>query len=253
MTQIANIVRVGERFIVADKDSYNLLRLSFFPATVIPEAMMDTARTLLAYKGVEFKEQDFESDVLLPFIKRARASWGSKHEAFTSQHQSGMLILDSASSGAETARAIAPKIESIMASFFRRWGFKHAFEISESRGKVRIGIEYSVDPKSKPVIELEKNVKELPKFELELGGFKISLALDDPKGRIESNGNSKDVHIGYVHVDLSIKQGGRYVPYHSGRCTYGEVSSVAPMMVALMQIAENHPENINKKAAATDD
>ena len=249
MTQFANIVRVGERFIVADKDSYDLLRLSFFPATVIPLAMMDTARTLLGYKGVEFKEQDFENDILLPFIKRARASWGSKGEAFTSQHQPGMLILDAAASGAETARTMAPKIESIMATFFRRWGFHQNFEVSESRGKVRIGIEYSIDPKSKPVIELEKDVKELPKYEIEFGGFKISLALDDPKGRIETNGNSKDVHIGYVHVDLSIKQGGRYTPYQSGRCTYGEVSSVAPMMVALMQIAENHPDNINKKAA----
>lgn len=252
MTQIANIVRVGERFIVADTESYNLLRLSFFPATAIPLNMMDTAKTLLGYKGVEFKEQDFEEEILRPFMKRAQASWEAKSDAFTSQFQPGMLILDAAASGADSARTMVPKVESVMASFFRRWGFKHTFEVSESRGKIRIGIEYSIDPKAKPVIELEKDSKDLPKFELELGGFKLSLALDDPKGRIETKGNSKEVQVGYVHVSMSIKQGGQYKPYYSGRCTYSEVSNVLPMVTALMQIAESYPENVNKIAASDD-
>lgn len=252
MTQIANIVRIGERFIIADKDSYNLIRASSFPATSIPAGMLDSAKTLLAYKGIEFKEQDFDHEFLLPFIKRARASWGAKSDAFTSQFQAGMLIMDAASAGAESARQMAPKIEAVMAKFFTRWGFKHTFEVSESRGKVRISVEYSVDPKARPVIELEKDARDLKKFEIEFGGFKIGLSMDDPRGRIESNGNGKDVHIGYVHVDIALKQGGTFIPYQSGRCTYGEVSSVLPMIAALVQIAEHQPDNYTK-LAATDD
>jgi hypothetical protein len=252
MTQIANIVRIGERFIVADKDSYNVLRAASFPATFIPVAMMDSARTLLGFKAVTFNEQDFETEFLAPFIKRARASWGAKSETFTSQFQSGVLVLDAAPAGAEAARMMAPKIEAVVAKFFSRWGFKHTFEVSESRGKVRIGIEFSADSKAKPVIELEKDSKDLQKFEIEFGGFKLGLSMDDPRGRIESNGNGKDVHIGYVYVDLSIKQGGRFTPYHSGRCTYGEVSSVLPMIAALVQIAEYQPDNFNKAAVTND-
>jgi hypothetical protein len=94
MTQIVNIVRIGERFIVADKNSYDILRASSFPATAIPAAMLESAKTLLTYKGVEFNEQDFEQEFLLPFIKRARASWGAKGDAFTSQFQAGMLVMD---------------------------------------------------------------------------------------------------------------------------------------------------------------
>jgi hypothetical protein len=252
MTQIVNIVRIGERLIVADKDSYNALRAASFPATFIPVAMLESAKTLLGYKSIEFKEQDFEQEFLLPFIKRARASWGAKSEAFTSQFQPGMLIMDAASAGADAARQMAPKIESVMARFFSRWGFKHTFDVSESRGKVRISVEYSSESKTKPVIELEKDAKDLQKFEIEFGGFKLSLSMDDPRGRIESSGNGKDVHIGYVHVDLAIKQGGSFMPYHSGRCTYGEVSSVLPMIAALVQIAEYQPDNYTKLAATND-
>jgi hypothetical protein len=239
MTQIVNIVRIGERFIVADKNSYDILRASSFPATAIPAAMLESAKTLLTYKGVEFNEQDFEQEFLLPFIKRARASWGAKGVAFTSQFQAGMLVMDAAQAGADAARQMAPKVEAVIAKFFSRWGFKHTFEVSESRGKVRIGVEYSADSKARPVIELERDSKDLQKFEIEFGGFKIGLSMDDPRGRIESNGNGKDVHIGYVHVDLSIKQGGTFMPYHSGRCTYGEVSSVLPMIAALHQTSRN--------------
>jgi hypothetical protein len=206
----------------------------------------------MAYKDIEFKEQDFDQEFLLPFIKRARASWGAKSDAFTSQFQAGMLILDAAPAGADAARQMAPKIESVMAKFFSRWAFKHTFEVSESRGKVRISVEYSADPKARPVIELEKDARDLKKFEIELGGFRIGLSMDDPRGRIESSGNGKDVHIGYVHVDIAIKQGGTFIPYQSGRCTYGEVSSVLPMIAALVQIAEYQPDNYNK-IAATDD
>jgi hypothetical protein len=252
MTQTANIVRIGERFIIADKDSYNLLRASSLPATSIPVGMLDSAKTLLAYKGIEFNEQDFDQEFLAPFIKRARASWGAKGDAFTSQVQSNMLIFDAAPAGADAARQMAPKIEAVMAKFFSRWGFRQAFDVSESRGKVRISVEFSVDPKSRPVLELEKDSKDLQKFEIEFGGFKISLSMDDPRGRIESRGNGKDVHIGYVYVDISIKQGGTFVPYQSGRCTYGEVSSVLPMIAALVQIAEQQPDNYTK-IAATDD
>jgi hypothetical protein len=252
MTQIANIVRIGERFIIADKDSYNLLRASALPATSIPVGMLDSAKTLLAYKGIEFKEQDFDQEFLAPFIKRARASWGAKGDAFTSQVLPNMLILDAAPAGADAARQMAPKIEAVMAKFFSRWGFRQAFDVSESRGKVRISVEFLVDPKSRPVLELEKDAKDLQKFEIEFGGFKLSLSMDDPRGRIESRGNGKDVHIGYVHVDISIKQGGSFVPYQSGRCTYGEVSSVLPMIAALVQIAEHQPDNYTK-IAATDD
>jgi hypothetical protein len=249
MTQIVNI---GERFIVADKKSYDILRASSFPATAIPAAMLESAKTLLTYKGVEFNEQDFEQEFLLPFIKRARASWGAKGDAFTSQFQAGMLVMDAAQAGADAARQMAPKVEAVIAKFFSRWGFKHTFEVSESRGKVRIGVEYSADSKARPVIELERDSKDLQKFEIEFGGFKIGLSMDDPRGRIESNGNGKDVHIGYVHVDLSIKQGGTFMPYHSGRCTYGEVSSVLPMIAALVQIAEHQPNNFTKPAATND-
>jgi hypothetical protein len=252
MTQIVNIVRIGERFIVADKNSYDILRASSFPATAIPAAMLESAKTLLTYKGVEFNEQDFEQEFLLPFIKRARASWGAKGDAFTSQFQAGMLVMDAAQAGADAARQMAPKVEAVIAKFFSRWGFKHTFEVSESRGKVRIGVEYSADSKARPVIELERDSKDLQKFEIEFGGFKIGLSMDDPRGRIESNGNGKDVHIGYVHVDLSIKQGGTFMPYHSGRCTYGEVSSVLPMIAALVQIAEHQPNNFTKPAATND-
>jgi hypothetical protein len=252
MTQNVNIVRIGERFIVADKDSYTILRAASFPATIIPAALIETSRTLLSYKDVAFNEQDFDQEFLAPFIKRARASWGAKSDAFTSQFQPGMLILDAAPAGAEAARTMAPKIEAVTARFFSRWGFKHTFEVSESRGKVRISVEFSVDPKSAPVLELEKDSKDLQKFEIEFGGVKLSISMDDPRGRIESNGNGKNVHIGYVYVDLSIKQGGKFVPYHSSRCTYGEISSVLPMIEALVQIAEKQPDNYNK-AAATDD
>jgi hypothetical protein len=252
MTQIANIVRIGERFIIADKDTYHLLRANSFPATSIPLNMMESAKTLLSYKDVEFKEQDFDQEFLLPFIKRARASWSAKSDAFTSQFQAGMLIMDAAPAGADEARKMAPKIESVMAKFFSRWGFKHTFEVSESRGKVRISVEYSIDPKARPVLELEKDTRDLKKFEIEFGGFKLGLSMDDPRGRIESSGNGKDVHIGYVHVDIAIKQGGTFIPYQSGRCTYGEVSSVLPMIAALVQIAEYQPDNYNK-IAATDD
>ncbi len=252
MTQIANIVRIGERYIVADNDSYNILREASFPATFIPLGMMESARTLLGYKDVQFNEQDFDQEFLLPFIKRARASWGAKSDAFASQFQPGMLLLDAAQSGSEAARLMAPKIESVMARFFSRWGFKHTFEVSESRGKVRISVEYSADDKARPILELEKDAKDLKKFEIELGGFKIGISMDDPRGRIESTSAGKDVHIGYVHVDLSIKQGGNFVPYHSGCCTYTEVSSVLPMIEALVKIAEYQPDNFTK-LAATDD
>lgn len=252
MTQIANIVRIGERFIIADNDSYKLLRAVALPATAIPAAMMDSVKTLLKYKDVELNEQDFDQEFLLPFIKRARASWGAKSEAFTSQFQSGMLILDAAPTGADAARLMAPKIESVMAKFFSRWGFRHTFEMSESRGKVRISVEYSTDAKVRPVLELEKDARDLKKFEVEFGGIRIGISMDDPRGRIESNGNGKDVRIGYVHVDVALKQGGTFIPYQSGRCTYGEVSSVMPLITALMQIAENQPDNYTK-ITATDD
>lgn len=252
MKQIANIVRIGERFIVADKESYLLLKSIQYPSTVIPVALLESAKTALSYKNIEFVMQDFELDILQPFLKRARASWASKNESFTSQSQTGMLILDASSQGAAAAYEIAPKIEDVMTTFFRRWGFKHNFEISESRGKVRISIEYFFDQKANPVIELAKDAKEFQKYELELGFFKISLSLDDPNGRIANNGNSKEVQIGYVHYTVQIKQGGTFVPYKSGRCTYGEVSSVLPFMSALTKIADNQPNN-QKPVAESDD
>jgi hypothetical protein len=252
--KIINLTRIRQWYIVADAESYLTLKEIGVCMTRFHQDFLPTLKLLTDKHDVRGKEVKFKDEILDPFLDRVGNTWMKKHPTFDCTIDSKTMIFEvKKATGYDVARKTIPKMEEVLSAFFSRWGYRSKFEYSEARGKVRFAVEYWFDPERQPIVVLAEGVQEKPKVQIKFGTMRLSLAFDDPRGKVETlrdksgDASGKRVNIGYVHVTIEISQGGKFVPFHSTRCTYDQVSSVKPIILALMDVPNVHANNFDLK------
>jgi hypothetical protein len=252
--KIIKLTRIRQWYIVADADSYLTLKSLGVCMTRFHQDFLPTLKLLTDKHDVRGKEVNFKTEILGPFLDRVGNTWLKKHPSFDCTIDSKTMTFEvRKADGYDTARKTIPKMEEVLSAFFARWGYRSSFEYSEARGKCRFAVEYWFDPERQPIVVLAEDVREKPKVMLKFGNLRLTLTFDDPRGAVQmlrdksGDVSGKRVNIGYVHVGIEISQGGNFVPFHSTRCTYQQISNVKPMIAALMEIPNVHANNFDEK------
>jgi hypothetical protein len=164
----------------------------------------------------------------------------------------------------KVATEAIPKLQDLLEKFFARWGFSSTFDYSTKNGRCKLNVEYWFDTNKLPIVVLEESAVDLPKVQWKLGFTRFTLSFDNYHGRSyrdvtismqkdRETGEERpveifgDLHhkIGYVHYLVEISQGGKWTPIHSGKCTYTELSSVKPLVTALMNVPNMDEHNFD--------
>jgi hypothetical protein len=252
--KIIRLTRIRQWFIVADAESYLILKELGICMTRFHQDFLPTLKLLTDNHGVRGKEVKFREEILNPFLDRVGDTWLKKHPSFDCTIDGKTMVFEVRKpAGYDIARKTIPKLEERLAEFFARWGYRSTFEYSEARGKCRFAVEYWFDPERQPIVILEEDPQEKPKVQLKLGTMRLTFTFDNPRGSFstmqDKNGdvNGKGVSIGYVQTQVEISQGGKFVPFHSSRCTYDQISNVHPLIIALMKIPNAHAANLDEQ------
>jgi hypothetical protein len=99
---------------------------------------------------------------------------------------------------------------------------------------------------------LEEAAVDLPKVQWKIGFTRITLSFDNFHSKSVSlppqpgqQERGREHKIGYVHLLVEVSQGGKYTPIHSTKCTYTELSSVKPLITALMNVPNMDEHNFD--------
>jgi hypothetical protein len=252
--QIIRLTLIKQWYIPADTKSYKLLRKLGVPLTQMHKDFLPTLKLLLQNHDIRAKAVKFHDEILNPFLDEVGQTWLKKHPGLKCTIQARTMVFEGDAESLAVARETVPKLETALRKFFSRWGYRSTFEYSELKGRCKYSVEYWFDPERQPIIVLENEAQDLPKVSLKLGNLRLQFAFDDPKGKVVETRRpnqerpDKHVQVGYVHVTVESKQGGNYTAIQSTRCTYSEVSSVLPLIVALMRVPNVCPNNFEEPA-----
>jgi hypothetical protein len=239
---IIRLTRIKQFYIPADTDSYKVLVKLGVPFTKIPVDFLGTLKLLTDNHNVRGAEVPFREDILEPFKDKIARAWTKKYGKclITSKEMSFKTTKPEI---LEDAKKAVEKLEDLLRQFFNRWSYKVSFEYSEARGRLHFHVKYWFDPDKGPVIPLETDPVELQPVQLRFGFTRITLKFDQ-----QQNEGSRSENIGYVHIQVEVSQGGKFSTIHSSRCTYSQISSVKPMLLALMNIANKDQHNADNTA-----
>lgn len=256
---IIKLAKIKQWIIPADAESYKVLAKAGAPLTIFHEDFLPTLRVLTESKNIRGEGVNFRTEILEPFLDKVGATWNKKEHCQATIRAKTMTFELLKTAGFAKARASVPKLQEVLYNFFERWGYRVHFVYSEARGKLKLEVEYWHDPSKHPVISLdEKQTKDQHKVQFKLGNLRFTFKFDDFESKTAPVGRAwkfdrDDVethipttyHIGYVHTVIEIKKGGEFVPFHSSRCKYSDISSVLPVITALMSVPQFNPHNFD--------
>lgn len=253
---IINLTRIKQWYIPADAESYLVLRRAGVALTRFHQDFLPTLKLLTRHKNIRGKEKDFKREIMTPYFDKIGQTWNRKPHCDCTITSKTMVFETLKAESLSIARASIPKLQDILTKFFQRWGFRSTFEYSELRGKCKLNVEYWFDPERQPVVILEEEPEDLNrKVQFKLGNLRLTFTFDNFESRTVINSGAKqsddgmparDYHIGYVHTLIEISQGGKFVPVQSSRCTWSQLSTVKPLIAALMDVPNRQPNNFNE-------
>ncbi len=254
--KIIRFTKIKQWFIPADADSYKVLRDSGIPLTRLHQDFIPTIRPVLQSRGVRVKQVDFKEEILHPFLDKVGTSWSKKPHTKSLIQARAMLFEVVHADGLVVGRQTAPKLQDVLSKFFSQWGYCMTFEVSESKGKLRIAVEYWFDPEREPIVVLAEAPEERKPLRLKLGNLRISFVFDEfesqtvrvRKAGLSDDAPARDHRIGYVHTTIESRQGGQFKSIFSSRCKYSDISNVLPLVAALMDVPNHNGNNFEVDA-----
>lgn len=229
---VIRLTKIKQWWLPVDTESYLALRDAGVPLVRFPVDFLPTLSLLTKKHHIRAKEVSFRDEILAPFLELVGTTWNKKPHCRATLAARTMKFESVKPEVYTKAKESIAKLEDVLTKFFTRWGFKYLFEYSESRGKCKLNVEYYFDSTKLPVIPLETPVGDMPKIQLKLGFTRITMTFGER----------------YVDTLIEVSQGGKFTPLHSTRCTYSQISSVKPMITALMQVPDHDIHNFDNPA-----
>jgi hypothetical protein len=250
--QAIRLTRIKQWYIPADAESYIALKDVGVAMTRIHQNFLPTVGLMTRKYGITAREVNFKNEIMDPFFEQIANSWNRKLHCRCLIGGRTMKFESTKPEAHKEAVAAIPKLQDLLEKFFSRWGFSSTFDYSEARGKCKLNVEYWFDHNKAPIVVLEEAPEDQPKIQWKLGFTRLTFTFDQyhsksvklppPPGQQESG---REHRIGYVHLLVEVSQGGKFTPVHSTKCTYTELSSVLPLMKALMNVPNMDHHNFD--------
>jgi len=231
--KILRLVKIKQWYIPYDGDSYKLLRSAGVPLVRFHENFLPTLQLLC--KKHKFRGQliNFREKVLEPFLDKVGITFNRKPHCRATINTKSLRF---ETLKPEVFQAMKentiPKLEDVLLAFFRRWGYKSTFKYSEHRGKILLVVDYWYDSEKLPIIPLAESLEELPPVRIKFGMTRITLKMGEK----------------YLETIIEVSQGGIFKTLHTTRCLYSQMSSVKPMIHALMEVPNRDQYNFDNSA-----
>lgn len=226
------LTKIRQFYFPVDADDYKLLREHGLPAIRIHENLLPTFGLIFKKYNIKPQNVSFSDAIMNPYLDKIGETWQSKPHRKASITKSVMKFETLHSSIQLQAREALHKLEASLRRFFQRWGFSASFELSESRGKLKLHVSYRFDPERSPVIPLVEDPTSLPSIKIDLGFVRLTLTL--MKRELE--------------INIAIAAGPGWNSIHTSRCLYSQVSDVRPMLAAFVDIVNKDPHNADNKS-----
>jgi hypothetical protein len=254
--KIIRLTRIKQWYIPADSESYLVLRGAGVALNRFHQDFLPTLKLLTASHGIRGREVNFKDEILSPFLDKVGRAWKKKEHCDCTLGAKTLVFESVKADGFAIAKATIPKLQDVLSKFFARWGYRVTFDYSEHRGKCKLNVEYWFDPERQPIVILEEEADDKPKVQFRLGNLRFTFVFDQYDSKTTSHPLRPTQHpesrpdktydIGYVHTMIEISQGGTFTPLHTSRCTYAQLSSVKPLIKALMEVPNHHASNFDE-------
>lgn len=241
---VIRLTRIKQWLVVADVDSYKVLKALGAPMLRVHHNFLPTLGLLMKKQGVRAKSVDFESEILDPFLQKTASTWVKKYGKCTIT--SKVMVFQAGDDKIKAAEEAIPKLEGLLHDFFSRWGYRASFQYSKSKtgNRIKFHVEYWFDSEKMPILPLETPIEEIPKVQFKIGFTRLTFSFEDPS-RVKHN--SKAGH--QVHLMVEVSQGGVFKPIHTTKCLYSQLSSVQPLLLALMSVLNHDQHNLDNPAS----
>lgn len=223
--------KVKQWYLPIDADSYKVLKSFGMPLIRIHEDMMPTIMLLFKKHKIKPHLVDFNDSILHPYLDELGKRWQSKDHRQATLTKSTLKFETTHASAQSKGREALVKVEASLRRFFTRWGYTSTFELSDSRGKLRLHVNYKYDSERMPIIPLIEDPTSLPQIKLDLGYVRLTLTLMKKE----------------VEVNVSIAAGTMWNSIHTSRCLYSQISDVRPMIASFIDIVNKDPHNADNK------
>lgn len=256
---VIKLVRIKQWYVPHDAETYKVLRKIGVPLTQFHQDFLPTLQLLTKPKNIRALEVNFKTKVLEPFLDLVGATWNKKPHCEATIQARTMKFEVLKTEGFAVAKKSIPKLQDVLTKFFARWGYRSTFEYSEARGKCKLNVEYWFDPEKQPIVILEdEKVADNSVAKIVFGNLRFTFRFDNFESKTKMlpprPGSDPDArpplsyHIGYVHTLIEIRQGGAFTPLHSSKCKISDLSSVKPLIAALMAVPNHSPSNFDVPA-----
>lgn len=229
---VVKLTKIKSYYFPVDADDYKLLRSHGIPVIKIHENLMPTLGLLFQKHKIKPQSVSFNDTILDPYLDRIGAAWQSKEHRVATITKSVMKFETTKASIQAESREALHKLEVSLRRFFTRWGFFATFELSESRGKLKLHVNYRFDPERDPIIPLVEDATSLPSVKLDFGFVRITLTLMKKE----------------VEINVASAAGSEWKSMHTSRCLYSQITDVRPMLAALVSIVNHDQHNSDNKA-----
>lgn len=246
------LVKNRQHYIVRDSAAYAILRSIGVPMLRIHQDFLPIVQEFLGNREIEVETTEFKTAVFEPWLEKTTGTWGRKYGTVKVEGDSRAGTISFLASckrdvdpttdeKLQQTKVAVDKLTEIITQFFQRWGYRVEIVYSEKIGgtKIKLHVEYRFDVERMPIVPLETPVQELKEYIIKFGFARVVLQFDEPKA-------GKD--IAYVHVRFEVSQGGTWAPVHTSRCTPTQISTVLPMMNALMKVRALDVHNADNEA-----
>jgi len=229
---VVKLTKIKQFYFPVDAEDYKLLRAHGVPVIKIHENLLPTLGLLFKKNKITPQAVNFNDAIFNPYLDKIGEAWQSKEFRVATITKSVMKFETTKASIMPHAREALHKLETSLRRFFTRWGFAAAFELSESRGKLKLHVNYKFDPARDPVIPLVEDATSLPSIKIDLGFVRVSLTLMKHD----------------VEVNIAIAAGTLWNSIHTSRCQYDQITDVRPMIAALVSVVNHDQHNSENRA-----
>lgn len=225
--------KIKQFYFPVDADDYRALRDQGIPLIKIHENLMPTLGLIFEKHGLVPQLIPFKDTILNPYLDRVGAAWQKREHRKATINKTWMKFETTHASIQPEGREAMYKLEASLRNFFTRWGYAASFEVSESRGKLKLHVSYRFDPEAcAPVVPLAENPTSLPTIKLDLGFVRLSITPMKKE----------------VEINVALAAGSGWNSIHTSRCLYSQISDVRPILKTLVAFVGKDPHNADNKA-----
>jgi hypothetical protein len=215
------LVKIKQWYLPFDVESYILLKKAGIPLLKFHEDFLPIVQLLCQKNKIKGKLVNWKHSILTPFVIKIGSEFNKNEYCSASINNKIMKFEVNKSSAAQYIKTkVFPRLEEDLINFFNRWGYSQSITYSEHRGKVRLSVNYWLDNNKLPVLPLKEPIYKITPVYLRLGSMRLAFRFGEK----------------WIETVLEIGQGGKFNPYYSSRCLYSQVSSVLPLINALMEV-----------------